>query len=236
MSLDRAILERLRAAASGFVTKNHGSYLAEAFQCTRKGKDPLEAIRLLVAMWDSSYASRPDQKTALNDVGKWLEERLYRDPSARADAIALELGWLRRLARIAAAAQEREDAWGPRGASAPSLAFGKRVARIEEQREAAIRRAPVRAAATVMVAPPPPPDRLPSVFEAEFVDFADARKARRTAREREEKGKPRKERLLEIRPTDPRFAPLAAGLVCSVMETQGCSRVRSLGPSACRVR
>ena len=224
MGLDRAILERLRAAASGFVTKNHGTYLAEALQCTDQTKDPVEALRLLHAMWGSSYGSRPDQKIALNDVGKWLEARLHLEPSASADAIALELGWLRRLARIAEDAKLRENGHDrrPPGAPVPLLAFGKRIARIEEMRSAALARVEkVRVVAAPKPAPPPPPDKLPSAFEAEFVDFADARQARKKARERQQSGKPSKERLLAIRPTDPQLVSLAAGLVCSVTATQG---------------
>lgn len=225
MGLDRATLERLRTAANSFVTKSHGGYIAEALQCTNATRSPVIALRLLDAMWDSSYASRIDQKIALNEVGKWLEDRLYREPSVTAEAVALELGWLRRLARIAEASHVAADEGRTRGShrpQEPSQTFGKRIARIEERRRETLAEATRTAIVLAPVdAAPPPPDRLPPTFEAEFVDFSDARKARKTARDRDKSGKPRKDRLLPIRPKDPQLVPLAAGLVCSVLETRG---------------
>lgn len=224
MTINRVVLEKLRTSASGFATKNHRSYLAEALQCMRETEDPVAALRLLHAMWGSSYADRDFQKAALNDIGKWLEERLSREPAVTHGAIATELGWLRRLSQIADAAREDEHERPPgRRGDTPSLLFGKRIVRIEERRAEAAASARPRSRPIVPepASVPPPPTHLPPVFQVEFVDFADARKARQTARDREKRGKSPKERYLDLRPVDPRLVPLAAGLVCSTQATEG---------------
>lgn len=228
MGLDRRAFGRLRDAASGFTTKNHAGYLAEALQCVRETCDPIAALKLLAAMWGSSYAGRDDQMHALNDVGRWLEARLYRDPHVSAEAVALDLGWLRRLARIATAACGSAER-ARQGHSARLVrTFGdrERVRRLEERRHE-VRPAlhPRRAPQSAAPPDPPRPDRLPAMFEAEFVDFPAARDARRTARERAKRGKPAKDRLLAVRPTDARLHPLAVGLVCSVLHTEGIEAV-----------
>lgn len=227
MKLDRASFERLRGgAASSFDTDNHKSYLAEALQCVLETKDPVSALRLLMGLWGPPYAYREKQQPALNDVGKWLEGRLLRDPPASYEVIALELGWLRRFAAIAARRRDSHTPAAKRSSGTrlpkPQRAFGAQVAEIEKRRAAAV----AKRGATARVdppppPPPPPPDRLPAVFAAQFVDFPDAREARKTARKRAKSGKPAKDRLLAVRPVDPQLIPLATGLVCSILETAG---------------
>ena len=219
MKLDRASLVRLRGVAGSLGTDNHKSYLAEALQCVLETKEPLAALRLLVGLWGRPYVYREQQQSALNDVGHWLEDRLLREPLAAHELIALELGWLRRFAAIAkATARPRSGAPAPR----PQRAFGEKIAEIEKRRATAVaRRAAAKQAAPPPPPPPPPPDRLPPVFAAQFGDFLDAREARKTARKRAKSGKPPKDRLLAIRPVDPQLTALAAGLVCSILETTG---------------
>jgi hypothetical protein len=218
MEAPRATLRQLQAAARSFNTKNHVSYLAEALQCLRETEDPVAALRLLHAMCGSPFASRADQRAALHDIGFWIEARLYREPAAGHDAIAWELGWLRRFAHSASTTSEESK---PRDSSLP-LEFGRRIARIEKRRaeEAAAQRQLLLASAAPPPEPPPP-THLPPVFQASFVDFGDARQARQTARKRAKSGKPAKERWLELRPVDPRLQQLAAGLVCGVQSTEG---------------
>ncbi|WP_437635836.1 hypothetical protein [Sorangium sp. So ce854] len=235
-------LATLQAQAAGFSTSNHVRYLSEALEATKATGDPVEGLALLRALPEAGYAGRRggEQKEvdALNDVGAWIEQRLLRDPRVLAERVVLELAWIRRHARIAAA-EVRAGRAGERpvqqtrpnspskhpmhhSSGRPTLRFGDRLDRVRQRREEAERAA--RAAVAAVRAPPsvaaapaqePLPDRLPDVIEVEFVSFAEARKARQDARKREKLDKLPKERLLPIQPVDPRLRPLAAGLVCS---------------------
>ncbi|WP_437307426.1 hypothetical protein [Sorangium sp. So ce388] len=238
-------LARLRVDAASFASSNHLRYLSEALQCMRRTGDPVEALVLLGAMWGTAYARRPDEKKALDDVGHWFERRLYWDPGAGAERVALELAWMRRLTRIGEAEAEREPRASrdrnrqeevKRGrANATDRPrdeprFGKLIESIRRRRAEIERRrgeesdargvSPASGDATTPVAgaapaPEPTPTQLPAVFEAEFVDFTSAHEAYRSAREREKRKKAPKERFLALRPVDVRLRPLAAGLVCS---------------------
>lgn len=223
MGLNGADFERLRVSAASFGSKNHTHYLAEAMQCMRVTGDPVEALALLRAMWSSPYAGRNDMKLALNDVGKWLEQQLGRDPKLTAEAVALQLGWLRRLAMFAM--EERRGADVPSGRSqggpnsrAPDREFGDRIEGIRKRRVDA---ANAQLAELSRPVPPPPPQCLPDVFAARFRDFLAAREARKTAKDRVKKGKPPKDTLIDLLPVDERFIPLALGLRCSTLRTEG---------------
>lgn len=223
MGVTGTTLRQLSAAASGFVTKNHKSYLAEALTCTIEYRNPVHALRLLRAMW-GSYASSSDGKIALNDVGKWLEERLHREPHADTAVIALELGWLQRFAQIAQHAQSTRQGEQPqRRESRPTPAFGARIESIATRRSKPPKEItkPVRRDGISTPGPSPAPTELPAVFEAVFADFNDAREARKSARKRQQAGKTAKDRPIAVQPTDPALLPLAAGLVCSLLKTAG---------------
>lgn len=224
-------LKDLQEAARSFNTKNHSSYLAEALQILRDTADPLAALKLLCAMWGSPFASRVEQREALNEVGLWLEDRIYREPDADPDVITWELGWLRRFVHIAIASSEKDHrpelrrSEQGRQETPPIQEFGGRINGIEKRRTEAAeaqRLLPIARAVQPPLPPPTPlPTQLPRMFQAGFVDFVDARQARQTARKRAKSGKPAKERWLDLRPVDPRLEPLAAGLVCSVHSTKG---------------
>src|SRR5690349_13641708 len=102
--LDGKALALLQSKAAGFRTPNHHRFLSEALQCTRTTDDPVDALALLAALHGAGYAGRPSggqqELLALNEIGLWLEDRLYREPGASAGRIALELAWLRRICRI----------------------------------------------------------------------------------------------------------------------------------------
>lgn len=101
-------LARLQSQISGFSSSNHFRYISEALQTTRASNNPVEALELLRAMWDTAYAKTPAEKKSLNEVGAWLEKRLLGDPAVDAERIALELAWARRIARIAEARASAE--------------------------------------------------------------------------------------------------------------------------------
>lgn len=233
----------LQAQSAGFSTSNHVRYLSDALEATRVTGDPIEGLALLRALPDAGYAGRKGgeqrELDALNDVGAWLEQRLYREPRVPAERVVLELAWMRRSARIAEAEAraDRKRGGRPKEQGRPSgpgrhpvnqpsarqaLRFGERLDRIRQRRDEMDRAAQAAVAAvrtspgvTAASAPAALPERLPDVVEVEFVNFAEARKARQDARKREKRDKPPKERLLPIQPVNPLLRPLAGGLVCS---------------------
>lgn len=223
MGLSNADFVRLRAAAAGFGTRNHEHYIAEALQCLRTTSDPVEVLVLLRTMWGSSYAARNEQKIALNDVGKWLETELRGAPGQSTDELALLLGWLRRLS-IAARAERRPP--GGRESHAHARGpkrdlkreFGDSLERLRSRRrdttEAAV-------AKVVRPAAPLPPTELPARFAARFLDFISAREQRKIAKHRAKRGKPPKDTILRLVPTDEALMPLSAYLCCSMLQTQG---------------
>jgi hypothetical protein len=220
---------------------NHGRYLQEAMLAMRdpvfagsadEERDaPVRALRLLEAMWGGSFAQRPDQKVALNDVGIWLETRVTREPAVKVDVLVTELGWLKRLAKHHQAMREDSGA-GRAGFGAPGRGeqknFGRRVADIERRRGEALaaskRAAEARpAAARVEVAKPKVAEPLPEVLAVEFEDFNKAREARKAAAEREKKKKEPKEALLSL--VGKGGAAAGVKLVCSTTRTEGMAEV-----------
>lgn len=132
MTIDRKSLERLEKDAGSFDSKNHQGYLAQALECVRETQDPVEALILLEKMFGSSFGGRPNERKALNDVGKWLEARLAQEPPASAERIALELGWLRRMAVVveAEATKAQKDA-----VVGSRIAFGSKIPSIVAARK-----------------------------------------------------------------------------------------------------
>ncbi len=227
MALDSKTLMTLESAAKNFSTKNHQSFLAQAMQSIGETQNPVAALELLQMMRGSSFANRGKPEDALNEVGKWLEDRLYREPTIDVHRIELELGWLRRLSVIAEynarlGGQFRENR-EHRSREMPRLSFGSRIDAIKRQRAEA-KRAHVeierRQQAAKPVAPPPLIE-LPDVFQVDFKDIKRARDARHTLRERQKKKKPIHATLIELIPTDARLIGLAANLYCSTTETEG---------------
>ncbi len=241
--LNGSELARLQVRTSHFSSSSHLRYIAEALQNTRISQNPVEALELLYAMWGTAYAKTPHEKKALNDVGTWFERRLVDEPAVDATRIALELAWAARLTRIAEAqasvkrdetanraSQDHRNRGGPHQRSAEGLLFGRHIAAIKQRRVNMLRSREVQADAeaqrnvreTLPRAKPavvevPPPTSLPPFFEAEFINFSDARDAFHAARTREKAKKPPKERFLPIRPVDGRLRPLASNLVCSTL-------------------
>jgi len=235
--LNGSELARLQARTAAFSSASHLRYIAEALQTTSISQDPVEALELLYAMWGTAYAKTPHEKKALNDVGAWFERRLLDDPAVDAARIALELAWAARLTRIAEArasferdsstnlANRNRSSHTNRSADGPT--FGKHIGTIERRRAETLsaRQKHLEAQQPGIAKPSlsaererlevPLPTTLPSVFEAEFIKFSDARDAFHDAKNREKKNKPPKERFLPIRPVDVRLRPLAEKLTCS---------------------
>ncbi|MFT3765472.1 MAG: hypothetical protein QM820_08160 [Minicystis sp.] len=239
MAVTRELMARLERDASSMGTANHGRYLSEAMQAMRDPvfaadaeadarEAPLRALRLLEAMWGGAFASRPDQRAALNDVGGWLETRLVREPKIDVSGLLVELGWLKRLARhhqaMAEEAGRRPNAQPGRG---EQKSFGRRLAELERKRRDAFAAARVEAARApavkAQVAKPKVEEPLPEVLAVEFDDFNKARDARKAASDRTKKGRDPKEAILAL--VGRRGAAAGVKLVCSTTRTEGMAEV-----------
>lgn len=204
--------------------QNHKRYVAEAAQCLRGAEDALDALRFLDKLMTSPFASRQQERQALNDIGEWLGLRLLHEPYLDRTTLAWELGWLQRLVAIRGA-QAGFAGRAPPNQGAPLTGFSGRIAEIEKRRAIEARAARSRARLAPRKAPPRAvPEQLPDVFEVEFADVDAARDARRTARKREKAGKTKKQVWLPLKPIDGRLRELAKGLSCT-LETKGCEAV-----------
>jgi|GEM_PF-4482382 len=139
--LDAATMRGLQQDAAQMATRNHQRYLAEALQALKRGPSEQDGgaiapLMLLQKFQGSSYASRRDEQSALSTVGKWLEERLKRQPDVDVRRLALELGWLRRLAVWASSLEQRAPNFD-RGAG-PATKFGSEVDKLLEKRKKAL--------------------------------------------------------------------------------------------------
>lgn len=235
MSLDAATMRAVAEASARF-SRNHITYLAEALEATKRHLHddvaaPVEALALLEAMQGSAYAGRPNEKAALAEVGQWVEERLRRQPDVPARQFATELGWLKRLARYNDSMQRGQDrGHGGRDdnrAPAPKR-FGSTVAALRNQRARMLAEpteAPVRSTPTpaVEVAAAPAALELPATFEAMFLNYADAREARKLWAKWKKNKRDPKERTLPLLPTDEalRDHPDLAGLHVCTARTEG---------------
>ncbi|MBM3677892.1 MAG: hypothetical protein FJW96_08430 [Actinobacteria bacterium] len=193
-----------------------GTYLAEAVHALRRGDDPVDALRLLADI-SSSYASRREQRNALNRVGTALSSRIRRDPHVAAERLLLEVSWLKRLTTGLAAPQgQPTDDWArPEALSA--------LAQRRQRSEQGSR--PRHDARKSEPSAKPPPARLPDSFRAKFVDLAAARGARRNRNDRRKVGREPKDVRLDLRPVDPIYDALASGLHCRTNRSQGMDEV-----------
>jgi len=239
MAVTREQLARLERDASSMGSANHGRYVSEAMQAmsdpafaadadTDAREAPLRALRLLDVMWGSAFASRPDQRAALNDVGIWLETRLVREPNVAAKDLLTELGWLKRLARHYQAMRDEagREAYAPPG-RADHKGFGRRLADLERRRREAFAAARVEGAkattAVVAAAKPKAAEPLPEVLAVDLDDFNKAREARKAAADRIRKGREPKEALLAL--VGRGGAAAGVRLVCSTTRTEGMAAV-----------
>jgi hypothetical protein len=233
----RERMVRLERDAVSMGTLNHGRFLSEAMQALRDPATagdveadevdaPLRALRLLDALWGSSYADRPEPKAALNEVGAWFERRLLHAPGVKTEELLVELGWLKRLARHHEAVRREAVGFGGRGPAAKvtTKVFGKRIAELERRRRAELSGAKVpargeQARREVAAKVPAGPVALPEEVAVTFADFGKARGARGAAAARTKKGKEPKEAVLEL--TAAGGALAGTQLVCSTTRTAG---------------
>jgi len=221
MTLSKEDMQRLERDAHAIESRSSVTYLADAQRCLHDTREPLDALALLRVLWGSSHAKREKQKAALQDAGRWLEDRIRREIDISPERLELELGWLQRLVAVHSASEtdlEDDDRPRPRtdNGGAP---FGAHVEQLRAKRNAAAKR---EARHEDSPAPsPPPPDRLPDFFEARFVSWQEALEAFKTARKRRKQGKLPKNRLLDVVPVAAELQPLAADLACSMFGTAG---------------
>lgn len=225
MSLTAPEMKRLEDDAREMASDNCRGYLSDALQCLRDTCDPIAPLELLHLMWGTGHAKRPDQKTAVDDAGLWLEERLGREPGISPDRLALELGWLRRLVAVHADSDNaRRDQHGP----GRDPAFGAHIERLRQSRQRAL--ASDHPAPQADRKPDPPtvvrPERLPDSFEVRFTLWQEAIDAFKNARERRKKNKKPKERFLAVQPVAAELQPLATDLACSMLDTEGMEEVQ----------
>ncbi len=222
MSLDATTMRAVEEAAGRF-TDRHTTFLSEALEATKRhlhdeALAPVEALALLEALQRSSYAGGDNEKSALADVGQWVEGRLRREPDVSARQFATELGWLKRLAK----GKPNKDAAGqaPRFGSTVAALRNQRARMLAEPTEAPVRSTPTPAAE---VAAAPAALELPATFEAMFLNYADAREARKLWAKWKKNKRDPKERTLPVLPTDEalRDHPDLAGLHVCTARTEG---------------
>lgn len=215
--LDRNLHVQISREASTFDTKNHARFLAEVVQSLTRTQRPdpvLATLELLIGLWNSGYAERPDERRALNDVGRWLENKVLRNPSIAAATLAEEVAWLRRLSKY----HEKNTKTGA-GQDKTKVAreFGDKLDSLRQKRQqAAISEAKKVVKAEVV----PEKVELPEILELEFVDFVKAREVYGNLKKRLDKKKEVTETLLEARPKDEKLRA-AGNLVVSTTTTEG---------------
>lgn len=225
MTLSKEDMQRLERDAHAIESRSSVTYLADAQRCLHETREPIDALALLRVLWGSSHAKRDNQKAALEDAGRWLEDRIRREIDISPDRLALELGWLQRLVAVHGAPdndlddgdrqRHRTDTGG-----AP---FGAYVEQLRAKRTAGLTAAakPTARHEDTPAPSPPPPERLPDSFEARFVSWQEALEAFKTARKRRKQGKLPKDRLLDVVPVAAELQPLATDLACSLLNTAG---------------
>jgi len=240
MSLGPRQMTALDAAASRFASRNHERFLADALGVMKRlagdaTAAPLQALRVLSAMQGSAYASRDAERAALADVGHWLEQRLRQEPNVDAVALAVELGWLKRLVRYHAELHwDRRDR--NRGRADRPRPFGKQIVELERRRRATTTRAAAAERRRECERPAEPeatrPAEMPPIVRVFFSEIGDVREARKQAAKRKKKGKPPKDRPLELRAADPDTLPVGIRLHASLARTQGLDEVFAAMESA----
>jgi hypothetical protein len=232
MSLTSSEMKLLEDDARAIASKQGRSYLADARQCLRETSDPIAAIELLRAMWGGGHAKRNAQKAALQDAGRWLHDRVRRQPDVSVLRLELELGWLHRLISIHAKGDDDidDDRWRP----PREPPFGGYLPELRRKREAALAHRARDAAPAPNTAPPQPSrlDRLPDAFEVCFASPQDAAQAFRDARNRKKKNKAPKPRDLVLRPIRPELQHLTTDLVACTVATQGIDALQASAADA----
>jgi hypothetical protein len=94
MTLTSTEMRRLEAQAVEFSSDGHANCLVEAINAVKAEQRPAAALQLLSALRQDA---RSNQKRAIGDVVRWIEERLREEPKIPVDRFLLELGWLRRM-------------------------------------------------------------------------------------------------------------------------------------------
>jgi hypothetical protein len=232
MNLTGPEMQRLERDARGIATHGSLPYLADALRCLLDTRDPIAALALLSALWNSAHAGRGNQKSALEEAGQWLENRIRGEIDITPERLALELGWLLRLVTVHGEPDhDRGDGEraGPRRPDARAAPFGAHLTLLRDRRDAALARAAASRAAAALDAqhdhaapsPAPRPERLPDIFAARFEAWQDAREAFKSVRKRRKEKKQPKERLLDVTPVAAELRHLAADLACSLLHTDG---------------
>ena len=211
--------------------RNDDRYLAHALKGVASGTDPVDVLDVLRAMFGTGHGRRPDEKEALNRVGVWLEARLSRDPRVGVERLALELGWLKRFAKIY---EEKDDPRNkspdrgpdPRGkrSAADGPKFGRTLDALRVRRRGSGARQEQQAPRARQPHPEPPRvTELPATFRARFADFPTVRHAHKTAAERRKKGKEPKSQDTQfaIVPEDQALVALGKRLWARLADTGG---------------
>lgn len=238
MSLNARDMQHLERQAREIATRGSLTYIATALGCLLETLDPIAALALLRALWGSGHGKRDKQKAGLEEVGRWLEQRIRREPGISPERLALELGWLRRLVTVCNQDDDDSgDSESPpsRHSAAASAPFGAHIELLRGKREAALAAAatpvPVRnadrdRAAQLSLSRP---TRLPETFEVRFADPQDALEAFRHVRKRRKQRKLAKDRLIDVAPVAVELQPLATDLACSVLQTDGMNQLLDHG-------
>lgn len=96
MTLRSDEMARLWSDSSKLHGRNHKAWLAEAMNAVRTTRDPRLAIELLEKLRRGQRSK--NERDAIADVGRWLEQRVRREPRVPLERLLVELGWLRRMA------------------------------------------------------------------------------------------------------------------------------------------
>jgi hypothetical protein len=97
MNSNRARLQRLQHDAAHF-SGQEGAFIGHASAASRAGREPPDILTLLRGMRASSLANRDNQRTALENVCAWLDQRVREGISAA--ELAFDLAWLHRIATV----------------------------------------------------------------------------------------------------------------------------------------
>jgi hypothetical protein len=117
-----------------FSSKSDVRFLSQILKSLSDGKDPVDVLALLVALWSTGAASRSEEQEALNRVGKWLENSLNTNPTTSQDLLALKVGWLKRFTTIHRPTQKTTS----KNSGPPTkleLQFGRSVSSLRSTRQ-----------------------------------------------------------------------------------------------------
>lgn len=241
MPLTRQDMARLTEAAKSFHTVgrtgkpagSHVSFLAEAAGACRAAMaaghedPPLEALKLLAGLKHSGFASRPNEKVSLNDVGGWLQRRVGSSDVTGAELL-LELGWLKRLVKFTPGLP-----LPGRGSQPVEFGTPSDLQRVENERirrrKRAERELRAEEEAQAQVERPPLPDAFEACFAEPLTVGAQRKLISRDRKKAEKKKAEPKERLLKVASVAGDHELPASGLVASSTRTEGLDAVLSRG-------